>query len=79
MIKNMVDERRAKRNMQHKDFLDVVIQELKKDGSFLTEETASDLLFALPFAAFESVSSALALAVQYLGQNTSALEELIVS
>ncbi|MBA0773682.1 hypothetical protein Gotri_008939 [Gossypium trilobum] len=61
---------------QDKDFLDVVLEEMNKAGTILSEQTALDLLFALPFAAFESASSAVVLALQYLQSNPLALAEL---
>ncbi|KAB2001248.1 hypothetical protein ERO13_D12G260950v2 [Gossypium hirsutum] len=60
----------------HKDFLDVVLEEMNKAGIILSEQTALDLLFALPFAAFESASSAVVLALQYLQSNPLAQVEL---
>ncbi|MBA0863109.1 hypothetical protein Goshw_006267 [Gossypium schwendimanii] len=49
---------------------------MNKAGTILSEQTALDLLFALPFAAFESASSAVVLALQYLQSNPLALAEL---
>ncbi|KAH1075471.1 hypothetical protein J1N35_027799 [Gossypium stocksii] len=51
---------------------------MNKAGTILSEQTALDLLFALPFAAFESASSAVVLALQYLQSNPLALVELTV-
>ncbi|MBA0835377.1 hypothetical protein Goarm_007658, partial [Gossypium armourianum] len=49
---------------------------MNKAGTILSEQTALDLLFALPFAAFESASSAVVLALQYLQSNPLAQVEL---
>lgn len=80
IIKIMLEERRGTlTKKQDKDFLDVVMEEMNKAGTILSEQTALDLLFALPFAAFESASSAVVLALQYLQSNPLALAELTVS
>ncbi|KAG8476280.1 hypothetical protein CXB51_033044 [Gossypium anomalum] len=77
VIKIMLEERRGTlTKKQDKDFLDVVLEEMNKAGTILSEQTALDLLFALPFAAFESASSAVVLALQYLQSNPLALAEL---
>ncbi|KAK6262277.1 hypothetical protein QUC31_008093 [Theobroma cacao] len=76
VIKSMLEERRASPKRQQKDFLDIVVEEMKKAETILSEQTALDLLFALPFAAFESASSAVVLALQYLRNNPLALAEL---
>lgn len=65
--------------MKRKDFLDLVLEEMNKNGAVLTEATALGLLFALPFSAFESTASAIAIAIQYHGEHPWAIEELIVS
>ncbi|TYG91834.1 hypothetical protein ES288_A12G294000v1 [Gossypium darwinii] len=76
VIKIMSEERRETlTKKQDKDFLDVVLEEMNKAGTILSEQTALDLLFALPFAAFESASSAVVLALQYLQSNPLALAE----
>ncbi|XP_050206030.1 cytochrome P450 87A3-like [Mercurialis annua] len=76
LISKMVDERRRNPNRQQKDFLDVIVEELSKNGKIITEKMALDVLFVLPFAFFESTSSAMVLAVEYLLENPKALEEL---
>ncbi|KAK8324407.1 hypothetical protein V6Z12_A12G296100 [Gossypium hirsutum] len=80
VIKIMSEERRGTlTKKQDKDFLDVVLEEMNKAGTILSEQTALDLLFALPFAAFESASSAVVLALQYLQSNPLALAEQTVN
>ncbi|KAH8479478.1 hypothetical protein H0E87_031326 [Populus deltoides] len=77
IIKSIMEERRAspKKN-QEKDFLDLVIEEMKKNGSLMTEAMALDLLLILAFAAFETTSTALTLAVKNVGEHPQVLEEL---
>ncbi|KAH1075466.1 hypothetical protein J1N35_027794 [Gossypium stocksii] len=80
VIKIMLEERRGTlTKKQDRDFLDVVLEEMNKAGTILSEQTALDLLFALPFAAFEFASSAVVLALQYLQSNPLALAELTES
>ncbi|XVF09819.1 hypothetical protein REPUB_Repub07fG0129200 [Reevesia pubescens] len=76
VIKSMLEERRSSPKKQQKDFLDMLVEEMTKAKTILSEQTALDLLFALPFAAFESASSAVILALQYLRNNPLALAEL---
>ncbi|OMO97920.1 Cytochrome P450 [Corchorus olitorius] len=76
VLKSMLKERRASPKRQQEDFLDMVVEEMNKAETILSEQPALDLLFALPFAAFESASSALVLALQYLQNNPLALAEL---
>ncbi|XWS48407.1 hypothetical protein CRYUN_Cryun13aG0073800 [Craigia yunnanensis] len=73
VIKSMLEERRASPKRQKKGFLDMVVEEMKKAETIRSEQTALDLLFALPFAAFESASSAVILALQYLRNNPLAM------
>ena len=75
----MLEEMRASPKRQKKDFLDMVVEEMKKAETILSEQTALGLLFALPFAAFESASSAVMLFTQYLRNNPLALAELTVN
>ncbi|KAF8412313.1 hypothetical protein HHK36_000274 [Tetracentron sinense] len=75
ILKNMLHERRASPR-QRVDFLDLIVEELEKDDTILTEGIAIDLLFALPFATYETTSTALTLAIQFLGDHPSALAEL---
>ncbi|KAJ6908256.1 cytochrome P450 87A3-like isoform X1 [Populus alba x Populus x berolinensis] len=77
IIKSILEERRAApRKRQEKDFLDLVIEEIKKNGSLMTEAIALDLLFILVFAAFETTSIALTLAVKNVCEHPKVLEEL---
>ncbi|XP_039065354.1 cytochrome P450 87A3-like [Hibiscus syriacus] len=77
VVKSMLhDRRRASPKKQDRDFLDTIVEEMSKPGSILSEQTALDLLFALPFAAFESASSAVVLALKNLRSNPLALAEL---
>ncbi|OMO86021.1 Cytochrome P450 [Corchorus capsularis] len=76
VLKSMLKERRKSPKRQQEDFLDMIVEEMNKAETILSEQTALDLLFALPFAAFESASSAIVLSLQYLQNNPLALAEL---
>ncbi|ESQ29065.1 hypothetical protein EUTSA_v10023919mg [Eutrema salsugineum] len=76
MLRNMLQERRDKPRENPSDFFDYVIEELKKEGTILTEEIALDLMFVLLFASFETTSLALTLAIKFLSQDPSVLKRL---
>ncbi|KAJ0769557.1 putative cytochrome P450 [Helianthus annuus] len=76
VLKNMLEERRAKPNEINTDFFDYVLEELKKDDTILTEEIALDLMFLLLFASFETTSLAVIVAIKLLTDNPRALKEL---
>lgn len=78
MLKNMLQERREKPRENPSDFFDYVIEELKKEGTILTEDIALDLMFVLLFASFETTSLALTLAIKFLSDNPSVLKRLTV-
>ncbi|KAE8055261.1 hypothetical protein FH972_012112 [Carpinus fangiana] len=76
MLKRMLQERRAMHRKQQSDFFDYVLEELKKDGTILTEEIALDLMFVLLFASFETTSLALTLAIKFLSDHPLVLKQL---
>nr|QWK52251.1 cytochrome P450 87A2-1 [Isatis tinctoria] len=76
MLRNMLQERREKPRENPSDFFDYVIEELKKEGTILTEEIALDLMFVLLFASFETTSLALTLAIKFLSDDPSVLKRL---
>ncbi|PON57996.1 Cytochrome P [Parasponia andersonii] len=47
----------------HGDFLDHLLDEIKKEETFLNEEIAIDMVFLLLFASYETTSSAITLAI----------------
>ena len=79
MLKRMLQERRAMHRKQQSDFFDYVLEELKKDGTILTEEIALDLMFVLLFASFETTSLALTSAIKFLSDHPLVLKQLTVS
>nr|DAD25187.1 TPA_asm: hypothetical protein HUJ06_026651 [Nelumbo nucifera] len=78
MLRDMLKERRASSisKKSSDDFLDHVIQEMEKEGTFFTEEASVQLIFALIFATFETTSMALILAIKFLTDNPAVLNEL---
>lgn len=78
MLKKMLQERRGMKRKEQKDFFDYVIEELKKEGTVLTEAIALDLMFVLLFASFETTSLALTYAIKVLSDNPLVLKQLQV-
>ncbi|KAL6349583.1 hypothetical protein AAG906_034240 [Vitis piasezkii] len=76
MLKNMLKERRAMPRKKQSDFFDYVIEELKKEGTILTEAIALDLMFVLLFASFETTSLAITLATKFLSDHPLVLKKL---
>ncbi|GAV68915.1 p450 domain-containing protein [Cephalotus follicularis] len=76
ILKNILQERRAKPRKHQTDFFDYVLQELQKEGTVLTEEIALDLMFVLLFASFETTSLALTLALKFLCDHPLVLKQL---
>ncbi|XP_061337302.1 cytochrome P450 87A3 isoform X2 [Gastrolobium bilobum] len=76
MLKNMLHERREMHRKQQTDFFDFVIEELKKEGTILTEAIALDLMFVLLFASFETTSLALTYAMKLLTDHPLVLKQL---
>ncbi|KAL3517103.1 hypothetical protein ACH5RR_024005 [Cinchona calisaya] len=78
VIKDTFNKRRStkKSHDQEADFLDCLLEELDKKETPLTEDIALDLVFLLLFAAFETSSSAITLALKFLNHHPEALKEL---
>ncbi|XP_058084517.1 cytochrome P450 87A3-like [Magnolia sinica] len=76
MLKNMLEERRASPEKGCGDFFDYVIDELKKEGSALSEGMALDMMFVMLFASFETTSSALTVAMKLLTDHPHVVEKL---
>lgn len=78
MLKNLLQERRANPRKQQGDFFDYVLEELKKEGTVLTEPIALDLMFVLLFASYETTSLALTLGMKFLSDHPLVLQRLMV-
>ncbi|KAI8005253.1 Cytochrome P450 87A3 [Camellia lanceoleosa] len=75
VIKDVFKERKQSQVPRH-DFLDHLLEEVKKEGTFLTEEIAMDLVFVLLFATYETTSTAVTFATKFLADHPSTLAEL---
>ncbi|KAF9603862.1 hypothetical protein IFM89_038120 [Coptis chinensis] len=76
VLKDMVEERFNSPGSQHQDFLDVVIEEMKKDEPVFNVEGAAYLVFAILLASFETISLALTLAIKFISEHPVVLKEL---
>ncbi|KAM0900796.1 hypothetical protein ACQ4PT_020412 [Festuca glaucescens] len=76
VLKGMMKERMADPGRQRQDFLDIMIEELRKENPVLTEAVALDLMFVLLFASFETTALALTLGIKLLTDNPRVLEAL---
>lgn len=78
MIKDIFDERKAL-NINCGDYLDYLVEELKKENAILTEKMAIEIVFLLIFGAYESTSTLITLAVKFISDHPEVLAELTVS
>ena len=78
MLKKLLQERRENPRKHGSDFFDYVLVELQKEGTFLTEAIALDLMFVLLFASFETTSLAITLAIKFLTDHPLVLNQLTV-
>ncbi|RDX75957.1 Cytochrome P450 87A3, partial [Mucuna pruriens] len=76
MLKKMMEERREMPRKQEMDFFDYVLEELKKEGTVLTQEIALDLMFVLLFVSFETTSPALTYGLKALSHHPLVLKQL---
>ncbi|CAN6323114.1 unnamed protein product [Urochloa humidicola] len=76
MLKQQLGERRSAGEREAVDFFDVVIEEMEKPGSEMTENVALDLLFLMLFASHETTSIGLTAILKFLTDNPKALQEL---
>ncbi|PRQ43552.1 putative abieta-7,13-dien-18-ol hydroxylase [Rosa chinensis] len=78
MLVNLLQERREKPRKQPIDFVDHVLEELKKEETMLTEEIFLGLMFVLLFVSFETTSLALTLAIKFLSDHPAVLKKLTI-
>ena len=77
MVRQIMKERFNSPDKRPGDFLDQAINDMASE-KFLTEDFIAELAFGILFAAFESVSTTLTLALKFLSENPLVLEELTV-
>nr|GMD30795.1 cytochrome P450 87A3-like [Ipomoea batatas] len=75
LIKETLKERRSSKKGRQ-DYLDFLINEVDKEDTFITEEIAVDIMCMLIFAAYETTSSAITLALKFLNQHPHVLKQL---
>uniref|UniRef100_A0A453QSL1 Cytochrome P450 87A3 n=1 Tax=Aegilops tauschii subsp. strangulata TaxID=200361 RepID=A0A453QSL1_AEGTS len=78
ILTKMLDERKRASRQDSVDFLDLLLDDLKKEKLLRNEKIALDLLFLLLFAGFETTSSGITAALKFLTDDPKALQELIV-
>ncbi|KAI4976978.1 hypothetical protein ZWY2020_050585 [Hordeum vulgare] len=78
ILTKMLDERKRASRQDSVDFLDLLIDDLKKEKLLKNEKIALDLLFLLLFAGFETTSSGITAALKFLTDDPKALQELTV-
>ncbi|GMN26499.1 hypothetical protein TIFTF001_047811 [Ficus carica] len=76
VIKDIFEERKIS-NVNHGDYLDHLLEELNKEKPILNETMAISFVFLLLFAAYETASSAITLAVKFISDNLEVLVELM--
>nr|GMD30796.1 cytochrome P450 87A3-like [Ipomoea batatas]GMD30798.1 cytochrome P450 87A3-like [Ipomoea batatas] len=76
LIKETLNERRSSCNKKKNDFLDYILSEVDKEETFLTEKIGVDVICLLIFAAYETTSSAITLALKFLNQHPHVLKQL---
>ncbi|KAE8729065.1 Cytochrome P450, putative isoform 2 [Hibiscus syriacus] len=74
VISKIVEERMKRSNSQG-DFVDEMVEDMRTE-TFMTKEFASHVLFGILLASFETISSTVALAINYLSEHPSLLQQL---
>lgn len=77
MIKDIFKERKTL-GINYGDFLDYLLEEVKKEDTILSEEIAVELVFATLFATYETTSTAITLAIKFISDHPQVLAELTV-
>lgn len=77
VLKKMVTERLNYTGSQHKDFLDVIIEEMNKDEPVFNVDGATYIVFAIMLASFETISLALTLAIKFISEHPTVLKEFM--
>ncbi|KAM6572063.1 hypothetical protein CsatA_016143 [Cannabis sativa] len=75
IIKEKFDERKAS-SKKYGDYLDHLLDEVKKEDTILNETVAVNLVFGLLFATFETTSTALTLAIKFISDHPQVQAEL---
>jgi brassinosteroid-6-oxidase 1 len=78
MLREIIEERRAS-NCPKNDMLDSLLENDENSKAKLTDEQIIDLIIALIYSGYETVSTTSMMAVKYLSDHPSVLEELRVN
>ena len=80
LISDLLEERRKSHSegCNKGDFLDQIVEDMGKEA-FLTKEFVTIVMFGLLLASVETVSATITLAIKYLLDNPSAVQQLTVS
>ncbi|XP_028556666.1 cytochrome P450 87A3-like [Dendrobium catenatum] len=76
LLKTLLSERMKSPRKESKDFLDLLVDELGKENSMLTEKSALNLIFVLLIASFVSSSRTISLATKFLSEDPKILKDL---
>ncbi|KAF3780308.1 Cytochrome P450 87A3 [Nymphaea thermarum] len=78
-LKSMLEQRLDQPREEQKDFIDLHVKELNKEGSTLTKAISDDLLLVLLFASFETTTQSTTFCMnEALADHPEGLEELTV-
>ncbi|XP_039121963.1 cytochrome P450 87A3-like [Dioscorea cayenensis subsp. rotundata] len=77
MMKKLLNERRrCLKEGPDEDFFNLIIKELEKEGTQLTEDIAFDIMFVILFASYETTSLSITMAVKFLTDHPKVLSKL---
>lgn len=76
VIGEIYEERKAT-GIRRNDFLDVVLDEMKKENAYLNRASAIDVIFGLLFAGYETTAQAITLVIKFITANPPVLAKLM--
>lgn len=77
VLKDLLKERLSTPEKRHHDFLDEVVDELRSRRGIIEEKFAVDLVAALLFASFATISSSLTVGMKFLTDHPNVVEALV--
>ncbi|VVB00126.1 unnamed protein product [Arabis nemorensis] len=79
MINGMFEERRERatsNELKYGDFMEIMIDEVEKEGDTVNEERSVELILSLLIASYETTSTMTAITVKFIAENPKVLMEL---
>ncbi|CAH2033416.1 unnamed protein product, partial [Thlaspi arvense] len=79
MIKGMFEERREEASsseLRYGDFMEIMIDEVEKEGDTVNKERSVELILSLLIASYETTSTMTAITVKFIAENPKVLVEL---